>query len=67
MFRIFDRNTNKTIATVVTNHSISLDDAIRFVGEIHNDREFDEENVEIDGNWYYYDDLDLEACHADEV
>lgn len=64
MFRIFDRNTNETIATVITNHSISLDDAIRFVGEIH--AENTDENVEIDGRWYYYDDLDLEACHDDE-
>ena len=65
MFRIFDSNTNEAIATVVTNHSISLDDAIRLVGEIHDDRECYEENVEIDGNWYYYDDLDIEACHDD--
>ena len=64
MFRIFDRNTNETIATVITNHSISLDDAICFVGEIH--AENTDENVEIDGRWYYYDDLDLEACHDDE-
>lgn len=66
MYRIFNRNTNETIATIVTNHSISLDDAIGYVGEIHNDRECSDENVEIDGNWYYYDDLDLEACHDDE-
>ena len=61
MYRIVNRNTNETIATIVTKHSISLDDAIRYVGEIHKDREFDEENVEIGGNWYYYDDLDLEV------
>lgn len=66
MYRIFNRITNETIATVTTNHSISLDDAIGFVGEIHNDRECYDENVEIDGNWYYYDDLDIEVCHDDE-
>lgn len=65
MFRIFNRNTNETIETIETSHSISLDDAIRFVGEIYNDRAFDEENVEINGHWYYYDDLDLEACCHD--
>ena len=62
MTRIFNRNTNETISTVVTSHGITLDEAINYVGEIHNDKECYEENVEINGNWYYYDDLDIEAC-----
>lgn len=66
MYRIFNRNTNETIATVVTSHSISLDEAIGFVGKIHTDCECYDENVEIDGKWYYYDDLDIEACSDDE-
>lgn len=61
MTRIFDRNTNETIATFGTSHSVCLDEAICFVGEIH--PENTDENVEIEGCWYYYDDLDVEACH----
>lgn len=64
MIRIFNRNTDETIVTFGTNHSVCLDEAIRFVGEIY--AENTDENVEINGNWYYYDDLDLEACHGDE-
>lgn len=53
-------NENKTtydvIAEITTNHSMSIDDAINLVGEIFPEKE--EENVLIDGKWFYYDDID---------
>lgn len=45
------------LAEIATNHSMSLDEAIGLVGEIHPEEQ--EENVEIGGKWYYYDDLEL--------
>ena len=45
------------VAEIATNRSMSLDEAISLVGEIHAEEQ--EENVEIGGKWYYYDDLDL--------
>lgn len=53
-----------TIATINTNHSMSLDEAINLVGEIitdMNDPRYDDEdgNVIIDDNRYQYDELDL--------
>lgn len=48
---------NKIIASIMSNQSLSLDAAILLVGTIDNAQE--EENVEIYGEMYYYDDLDL--------
>lgn len=45
------------LAEIATNHSMTLDEAINLVGEIHTEAQ--EENVEIGGEWYYYDDLEL--------
>ena len=45
------------LAEIATNHSMTIDEAISLVGEIH--PEAQEENVEISGKWYYYDDLEL--------
>ena len=45
------------LAEIATNHSMSIDEAISLAGEIH--PEEPEENVEIGGTWYYYDDLEL--------
>lgn len=56
--KIINKATGETVAEILTNHSMSLDEAISLVGEIHSDAE--EENVEIGGEWYYYDDLDME-------
>jgi hypothetical protein len=55
--KIINTATNKTVAEIMTNHSMSLDEAINLVGEISPANE--DENVLIDGNWYYYDDLDM--------
>lgn len=56
--RIVNTVTGETVATIITNHSMSLDEAIQLVGEIYPSTE--EENVEIDGKMYYYDDLDMD-------
>lgn len=55
--KIINTITGETVREIITNHSMSLDDAINLVGSIHPENE--NENVEIDGNWYYYDDLDM--------
>ena len=60
--RIYNKQDGSTVTTIITNHSMTLDEAIRLVGTIHED--YDEENVEIQGEWYYYDDLDIDF--ADE-
>lgn len=56
--KIISKSTNETVAEIVTNRSMTLDEAINIVGEIFPSNE--DENVLIDGEWYYYDDLDME-------
>nr|DAP85376.1 MAG TPA: hypothetical protein [Caudoviricetes sp.] len=68
--KLIDTATGATICEIVSNHSMSLDEAIECAGgEIINDasdeRWSPEENVIIDGVYYCYDDLDLVYCHAD--
>lgn len=55
--KIINTATNEIVAEIMTNHSMTLDEAINLVGEIYQQNE--DENVLIDGNWYYYDDLDM--------
>lgn len=55
--RIINTATGETVAEIMTNHSMSLDEAINLVGEIYPER--DDECVLIDGEWYYYEDLDM--------
>ena len=64
MKKLIDTATNTTICEIVSNHSMTLDEAIECAGgEIINDatdeRWSPEENVIIDGVYYSYDDLDL--------
>lgn len=56
--KIINTATGETVAEIMTNHSMCLDEAINLVGEIHPER--DDECVLIDGIWYYYDDLDMD-------
>ena len=63
--KIIFRETGETVATVLTNHSMCLDEARNLVGEIVNDVNDERyndvgDNVIIDGKRYYYDDLDME-------
>lgn len=58
--KIINRVTGEVIATIITNHSMCLDEAIRLVGDFVPDAELFEENVVIDGESYYYDDLDMD-------
>lgn len=64
MKKLIDTATNTTIREIVSNHSMTLDEAIECAGgEIINDasdeRWSPEENVIIDGVYYCYDDLEL--------
>lgn len=55
--KIINKVTGETVTEIMTNHSMSLDDAINLVGELHTENT--EENVLIFGEWYYYDDLEI--------
>lgn len=62
--KIILKSTNETVAEILSNHSMSLDDAINLVGEIINDENdnrfsHDGDNVIIAGERYWYDDLDV--------
>ena len=57
IMKIINKVTEEVIAEITTNRGMTLDEAIELVGEIHSENT--EENVEIDGNWYCYDDLEL--------
>jgi len=55
----------EVIARIVTNRSMTLDEAIQLVGTIHNENT--DENVEIDGEWYYYDDLEYKEVDDEDL
>lgn len=55
--KIINKITNETVAEITTNQSLTLDEAINIAGELYPLNE--DESVEINGNWYYYDDLDM--------
>ena len=57
--KIINTVTNETIAEIITNHSMTLDESIESVGRIFNAENPWDENVEIDGKMYFYDDLDM--------
>lgn len=57
--KIINIATQETISEILTNHSMSLDEAINLVGTITNPENPWDENVEINGKMYFYDDLDL--------
>ena len=59
MMRIINKITGEVVADGFGTPYPTLDDAIRLVGRITNDT--DVEDVEIDGKWYDYDDLDTEV------
>ena len=63
--KIINTITNETVAEILTNHSMTLDEAINLVGEIINDaddKRFSEDgdNVIINGKRYWWEDLDME-------
>jgi hypothetical protein len=55
--KIINTVTNEVVATITTNRSMTLDEAIELVGEIIPEAE--NENVVIDGKEYYYGDLGM--------
>ena len=56
--KIISISTREVVAEVMTNHSMSLDEALRLVGEV--DRTAEQDEVTIDGVRYDYADLDME-------
>lgn len=56
--KIISKSANETVAEIVTNRSMTLDEAINIVGELFPAK--GEDNVLVDGEWYDYDDLDIE-------
>ena len=56
--KIINTPTNEVVATIMTNHSMTLDEAISLVGEIH--PEYEDANVKTGKNWYFYEDLEME-------
>ena len=63
--KIINTVTNETVAEILTNHSMTLDEAINLVGEIINDADDerfseDGDNVIVDGKRYWWEDLDIE-------
>ena len=65
MKKLIDTATNTTICEIVSNHSMTLDEAIECAGgEIVNDvsderYSDDGDNVIVDGQRYYYEDLEI--------
>lgn len=57
--KIINTTNQETVAEIITNHSMTLDEAIELVGSILTAENPWDENVEIDGKLYFYDDLDL--------
>lgn len=65
IMKIINTVTNEVISEIITNHSMTLDEAIELVGEIINNEDderfsFDGDNVIIDGNRYWYEELGME-------
>lgn len=63
--KIINTITNEPVAEILTNHSMTLDEAINLVGEIINDADDerfseDGDNVIINGKRYWWEDLDME-------
>lgn len=61
--KIINTITNETVATITTNHGMTIDEAINLVGEIVNDTNDerwsdDGDNVIIGDKRYFYEDLD---------
>ena len=63
--KIINTVTNETVAEIVTNHSMTLNEAVECVGgeiinNMDNERWSDDgDNVIIDGKRYWYDELDM--------
>ena len=63
--KIINTITNETIAEITTNHSMTLDEALELIGaEINKDMDDERwsngyDNVILDGERYWYEDLEL--------
>ena len=59
--KIIDKVTNEEVATIATNRSYTLEEAIAQIGELIDTEGADVPNVIIYGERYYLDDLDIEG------
>lgn len=65
MKKLIDTATNTTICEIVSNHSMTLDEAVECAGgeiinDVNDERYSDDgDNVIVDGQRYYYEDLEL--------
>lgn len=57
--KIINKINDEVVAEILTNHSMSLDEAIELVGSFIPQEDPWDTNVEIDGVEYFSDDLDL--------
>lgn len=57
MKKIINVVTGETVKEIIGGDNRSLDELLEMFGEIF--AENTDENVLIDGEWYYYDDLDV--------
>lgn len=63
--KLIERPTGKVIGSILTNHSMTLDEAINLLGEIINDMSDerwsdDGDNVIIGDERYWYEDIDMD-------
>jgi hypothetical protein len=58
--KVISNVTGEVVCEIVTNHSMSLDEALNLVGEAWSS-DGDGDAVMIDGVYHYYDDLEIEA------
>ena len=67
MFRIINKVTEEVIAEIVTNHSMTLEEAIdcaggEIINDINDDRFSDDgDNIIINGNRYWFEDLGIKC------
>lgn len=57
--KLFDRETNETIATIITNHSMSIDDALNLMHyTVDEEGQIVDENGELLNAWF--DNLEMD-------
>lgn len=59
--KIINKVTGEVVAEIITNHGMTLDEAISLVGSFIDQEYSDDPNVEINGTEYWSDDLDIIA------
>lgn len=59
--KLFDRETNETIATIITNHSMSIDDALNLMHyTVDEEGQIIDENGDLMNAWFENLEMDCE-------